>query len=107
MRVKTLVHLYIMSNDMNSKKRKLKYIREKNYYRSGGESLCSFKVSSELLEDADFFESLLAKEAEHISCNLEKRFKMPFHLTYSDTGSVADDYMKDLITVRLTLKAVR
>lgn len=92
---------------MNSKKRKLKYIREKNHYRSGGESRCLFRVSSELLEDTDYFESLLSKEAERISCNLEKRFKMPFHLACFDTGSVADDYMKDLITVRLTLKAVR
>ena len=92
---------------MNSKKRKLKYIREKNHYRLGGERTCVLKVTNELSEHPEYFELWVTKTSEDVVRDLEKKFKMPFKLARLETGLMEDDFLKNLSTLVLYFKVAK
>jgi len=78
---------------VNRKKRRLKYIRAKNFYRRGGVAKVHFKISEKLGVKA------LAQNLSECEDNLTKKFKLPFELIGFESNFVGDDFVKNLITV--------
>ena len=92
---------------ISRKKRKLEYIREKNYYRLGGKCKSIFKISSQMMGDNDFIQSTIKRQTKETATNLDRKFKMKFALTNIETGINGDDFINDLTTFKFTLKVVR
>jgi hypothetical protein len=90
----------------SSKRRKLEYIREKNYYRKGGKCSSFLKVSKEMTENTNFIKGLIRSEEFEIAKKLKNRFKMKFALTNIETGLNGDDFIMDLTTFKFNLKVV-
>ena len=86
---------------MNCKKRKLKYIREKNYYRKGGVATSWFKVSSGM---TDVISQETETQSERAIENLKRKYKMDFEVSEIKNGTDGNDFDKGLKTVMFTLK---
>ena len=81
---------------MTCKKRKLKYIREKNYYRSFGEGKIFITVSNELDRESVFkAKEKLLNNAELELEKMEKKYKMPFGINAVIGGLNGDDLIRD------------
>jgi hypothetical protein len=87
-----------------SKKRALKYIREKNAYNRGAEARNFFKVSGEVLRDEVFLNDLMHKEADKSIEWLKSKFKINFKIIQVEAGLDGDDFVRDLVTVMLKFK---
>lgn len=86
------------------KKRKLEYIREKNFYRLGGKGKGRLKIAIEMIDDVDFLKSFLDNDSSYLFYNLSRKFKMNFRVTNFDVGLCGDDLIKDLRTVEYFFK---
>ena len=89
---------------MNCKKRKLKYIREKNYYRKGGVAKSWFKVSSGM---TDVISQETETQSERAIQNLKRKYKMDFKVSEIKSGTDGTDFVKGLKTVIFTLKVCK
>lgn len=87
---------------MTSKKRKLKYIREKNHYRKGGKAGSHFKITNELIEDVDFVENEIMNHSRRTINSLNKKFKMKFKVCEVSKGIIGDD----LTTIQYYFKTI-
>ena len=87
-----------------SKKKALKYIREKNAYNRGAESRGYMKFSAPLCGDLDFVNS----EIKHISNrqikDLQRQYKIKFELISAEVGTSHSDHARGLATVLFTYK---
>ncbi len=93
---------------LSNKKRKLAYIREKNFYRTGGFAKGAFQMSNELRDElrSDTAVNMAFVElcSEDLLENLETKFKMDFVLVSFETSTCQDDFINDTTTVKVTLK---
>ena len=89
---------------LSNKKRKLNYIREKNGYRKGFRGISFFKISNEVLGDAEFVKSYTERFIEDTFRSLSRKFKMPFEIISFDSGLDGDDFIQNVTTVRFTFK---
>ena len=87
---------------MNSKKRKLKYIRQKNYYRNGGYGVSFFKVSSSL--DDDVIGDIIGCNIQRDIKKLNKKYKLNFKSFGFETGYSEDDLLKDILSIKFKFK---
>lgn len=89
---------------LSSKKRKIRFIREKNYFRSGKPLRTITKISNELRHDVDAEEM-----TEHIIqtavLTFSTRYKLPFRFVSMDVAQMDTDFIYDRFSVILTLKA--
>ncbi len=88
------------------KKRKLQYIREKNAYRNGVPCNLFFKMSSDIMEDKLYCESLINNQINAATLKLKKKFKMNFDHIKSEIGLCDDDFIRDIITVKLQFNVI-
>lgn len=85
-----------------NKKRKLKYIREKNEIISGGRTITStLKFSFEMKLDTDFIDTLIKSEIERTIKKLSAKYKIAFKYLHKKAGTVSDDFSKNLFTIAL------
>lgn len=87
----------------NNKNRKLKYIRQKNSLHNGGMFRAMFKISNDIKEE-EFIRKMLDMQAKSICKRLSKIYKMPICVANVKTGWDSDDFIRELISVVLTLK---
>lgn len=85
-----------------SKKRKLEYIREKNYYRLGGTGSNYVKIAQELIDDVSFVHWLVNEQIP----GLERKYKMYFETISFEIGFVNDDFIKNLKTILFKFKRI-
>lgn len=85
---------------MTRRKRRLKYIREKNHYRTGGKGAVDVKVSKQMTKD----ELFLKDECNQIIKELQDKYKMKFKIVDYEIALWEEDILNDLITVRLIYK---
>ena len=83
---------------MTNRKRKLKYIREKNRLRLGGEHFVSFFMSNELTN-----KKYLENRISNIGDLMVKKYKMPLQVRM-DMSINKDDFIRNIKTIRLTFK---
>jgi hypothetical protein len=82
----------------NRKNRRLRYIREKNHLRLGGELIQFFKISNELLM-SEFGETHIKSEVNHL---MKKTDKYKLNLKHEiQIGQGSDDFLSNTKTVRL------
>ena len=79
---------------MTNRKRKLKYIREKNRLRLGGYLTYHFKVTSHI-EDIYFVGELNIQLKEW-----SKYFKLNLYINKIDIGRCDSDFLNDLKTIK-------
>ena len=81
---------------MNSKRRKLKYIREKNHYRLGGFGIDYFQMSNELNSDILFYQSHVIKMITQSLNKLNKKYKLTFgsHPSWVESGLSGNDFLR-------------
>lgn len=86
---------------LNRKKRKLRFIRWKNNLRLGRTRFyCTEKVSLQLLEEGRYdFRKLI----DTAKASVLKEYKLKLNNAMIDSGLMDDDYIKDLVTFRVTL----
>jgi hypothetical protein len=87
-----------------SKKRALKYIREKNAYNRGAEARSYFKISEEVSRDKKFLNDLTQKEAGKSIEWLKSKFKINFKLVGFKIGLDSNDFERLLSTVIIIFK---
>ena len=88
---------------MNSKKNKLLYIREKNYYRGFGFGYNFIKISVELLEDKKYIDHLIKSSL----IKIEKKYKMKFEITKIKIGFADLDFTRNLKTISYKFKKLK
>ena len=88
---------------MNSKRRKLKYIREKNHYRLGGLGVDYFIVSNEMLSDDTFIRSQIIRQGDVIS----KRYKMKFEVNVNYDIMVVSNHGKNTSNIVFKFKMIK
>jgi hypothetical protein len=82
---------------LSNKKRKLKFIREKNKLRLGKSKACSSsKISKDFTNSVELLENDMIN---HVKYNFEKKYKLKFKYTWYKVGLSDDDYIKNLITI--------
>lgn len=84
---------------MNNKKRKLRYIRDKNHINKGGLISFTVKISTETLENTTVVKEIINSQV----LNLSKKFKTPLKINETRVGWIHDDYKKNRQTCRVTL----
>lgn len=85
----------------SNKKRKLKYIREKNHYRKGGSGSMFIKISSDFLcKSSNIIESEISKKIHLHS----KKFKIKFDVFEYNVGLVDEDFIQDLHTINFLFR---
>lgn len=86
---------------LSNKKRKLQFIRKKNYVRLGGLLYLVFKVSQEALkEPACELESM----AVSMIASQQKSLRLKLVSIKEERNLIDDDFVKDLYTMKITLK---
>ena len=87
-----------------SKQRKLKYIREKNYYRLGGTVTQVAKAANEIIENKKLFKPVLKSLEQDVALRLRSKFKMKFKLVNTQIGRIGDDFIRSMRTIQLKFK---
>jgi len=88
---------------MNSKTRKLKFIRKKNAIRRGLPVIAYMKVDSELAESETFDLQGCLRQLEGRATAYVKTFRLTFNMKElrHETGRTGDDFIRNLHTVKL------
>jgi len=93
---------------ISNKKRKLNYIREKNYYRLGGIGVDYFKMSKEMFSDIDFTEKQIIRSIDDSLKRMSKKYKLTFgsNPLWIESGLDGNDFLRELTTIKFKFKAV-
>lgn len=87
---------------MNRKKRNLNYIRLKNKLRKGDIITNIEKVSNSLTtQEQELYFANVIKEHE---INYKKKYKLNIKLYSCQSGHLGEDFIKNLITIKLNFK---
>lgn len=91
----------------NRKKRKLEFIRSKNAIRKGACIYSWFKMSSAFNADRMGKHSFLymIKEGADLP-SVNKKYKLKFKIVDYEISYDSDDFLRDLVTARVKLKAI-
>ena len=89
---------------MTCKRRKIIYIREKNWYRLGNAGYFYIKIVNEMMDDVDFVERYIEEYVHKTIIDLTKKFKMDFECCEILVGKNGDDYLHQLTTFRIKFK---
>tara|TARA_R110001599_G_scaffold122890_1_gene295051 strand:- start:184 stop:471 length:288 start_codon:yes stop_codon:yes gene_type:complete len=89
----------------NSKNRKLKFIREKNYIRKGGVQYNYIKIADNMINDVEFVYGEINRFLQSTKEEINKKYKLNLDYTILQFASGIDgnDFVKGLITIRIKI----
>lgn len=91
---------------VRAKARKLAYIRQKNKLRAGATLYITVKAANGIT-DMDKYERAVYNVFLPLQKAAERKWKMLFLCHNTEFAQVEDDFVKELITIRFTLKRTR
>ena len=89
---------------MTNKKRKLKYIREKNKLRKLGCLVFTTSFSADSFECDNKIKDIINDIINDYILKMSKYYKLPLQITKIDIGFTNLDFLTETKTIRLTIK---